>query len=70
MTSFLSCFSNMRFVLKGFNSGILLFELLNIVAMLRMLLYHSVIVHFLLSTRCDYLLEVLKAKYTIVMNLW
>ena len=48
------------------------FELLNIVAALRMLLYQSVsvTVHFLLSTRCDYLLEALKAQCTVVMNLW
>jgi len=60
------------FVLKGFNSGMLHFELRNILAVLRMLLYQSVsvTVHFLLSTRCDYLLEALKAEYTIVMNLW
>jgi len=44
----------------------------NVMAALRMLLYQSVsvTVHFLLSTRCDYLLEAMKAEYTIVMNLW
>ena len=46
------------------------FKLLNIVAAPRMLLYQSVTIHFLLSTRCDYLLEALKAECTIVMHLW